>query len=207
VSLYKADKSQKALLKIAYDYIYRVCQKRRHRHITVTDLEIFFTARFFSKFAVKWILNIPLAYVATLPCETLMSAKQASNDKLQNSVATYLRCGGVLNNQIKKLLSVRVKNFVTGKYLDSDKQERGCLMHFARLANTLLKHEESARDNHILAAILFTDVKIFFTLRLSNKPLLIWLLTTPPHHNMQLHYLVICHCWLVLLTLIFYKVA
>ena len=30
-----------------------------------------------------------LAYVATLPCETLMSAKQAINDKLQGSVATY----------------------------------------------------------------------------------------------------------------------
>jgi len=33
----------------------------------------------------------------------------------------------------------------------SYKQERGCLMHFARLANTLLKDEESARDNHVLA--------------------------------------------------------
>ena len=40
-------------------------------------------------------------YVSTLPCETLMPAKQAPNDKLQGSVATYLRCGGVVNNQIK----------------------------------------------------------------------------------------------------------
>jgi len=41
----------------------------------------------------KWILKIPphLAYVATLPCETLMSAKQVMNAKLQGSVATYLR--------------------------------------------------------------------------------------------------------------------
>jgi len=31
-----------------------------------------------------------------------MSAKQAIKDKLQGSVATYLRCGGVVNNQIKK---------------------------------------------------------------------------------------------------------
>ena len=40
-----------------------------------------------------------------------MSAKQAINDKLQGSVAAYLRCGGVVNNQIKKglLLSLRVK--------------------------------------------------------------------------------------------------
>jgi len=43
-----------------------------------------------------------LAYVATLPCETLTSAKQAINDKLQGSVATYLRCGGVVNKQITK---------------------------------------------------------------------------------------------------------
>jgi len=49
-----------------------------------------------------------LAYVAALPCETLVSAKQATNDKLQGSVAAYLRCGGVVNDQIKKglLLSV-----------------------------------------------------------------------------------------------------
>jgi len=41
-----------------------------------------------------------------------MSAIQAINDKLQGSVATYLRCGGVVNNQIKKglLLSLWVKN-------------------------------------------------------------------------------------------------
>jgi len=43
-----------------------------------------------------------LAYVATLPCKTLMSTKQTINDKLQSSVATYLRCGGVVNNHIKK---------------------------------------------------------------------------------------------------------
>jgi len=33
-----------------------------------------------------------------------MSAKQAIIDKLQGSVATYLRSGGVVNNQIKKSL-------------------------------------------------------------------------------------------------------
>jgi len=75
----------------------------------------FFIERFLDKFAVKWVLKIPLhiAYVATLPCETLMSAKQAINDKLQGNVATYLRCGGVVNNQIKTglLLSLRVKTF------------------------------------------------------------------------------------------------
>ena len=72
----------------------------------MTDLQHFFTGRFLGKFAVNCILKIPphLAYVATLSCQTLglMSAKQAINDKLQGSVAAYLRCGGVVNNQIKK---------------------------------------------------------------------------------------------------------
>jgi len=49
-----------------------------------------------------------------------MSAKQALNDKLQGSIAAYLRCGGVVNNQLKTglLLSVRVKKmFKIGGYL------------------------------------------------------------------------------------------
>jgi len=39
-----------------------------------------------------------------------MSAKLAINDNLQGSVATYLRCSGVINNEIKKglLLSLWV---------------------------------------------------------------------------------------------------
>ena len=54
---------------------------------------MFFTERFLGKLAVKRILKIPphFDYVATLPCETLMSAKQAINDKLEGSVATRLR--------------------------------------------------------------------------------------------------------------------
>ena len=44
-----------------------------------------------------------LAYVATLPCETFIAAKQAINDKLRGSVATYLRCGsGNVYNQTRK---------------------------------------------------------------------------------------------------------
>jgi len=56
-------------------------------------------------------------------------------------------------------------------------------MHFARLANTLLKDEESARDKHVLACNFgkYSPISIFFTHTLSNKPFLIWLLTTPPH--------------------------
>jgi len=56
-------------------------------------------------------IQLHLAYVATIPCETLISWKQAIKDKLQGNVATYLRCGGVV--QIKKglLLSVWVNFF------------------------------------------------------------------------------------------------
>jgi len=55
-------------------------------------------------------------------------------------------------------------------------QERICLVHFARLANTLLNDEESARVNHVLACNFATDLKKI-TDRLSNKPFLMWLLT------------------------------
>ena len=84
-------------------------KKLGHRFVTIllsnlNRLKTTFTGRFLGKFAVKWILKIPshLAYVATLPCETLMSAKQATNDELQGSAATHSRCGEVFNNQIKK---------------------------------------------------------------------------------------------------------
>jgi len=56
------------------------------------------------------------------------------NDKLQSRVATYLRYGGVNNNQIKKglLLSLTVKEFFlkSVNIWQSYKQERGCLVHF-----------------------------------------------------------------------------
>jgi len=50
------------------------------------------TARFLGKFTVKWLLKIPphFEYVAILPYETLMSAKEAHDDKLQGSVAINL---------------------------------------------------------------------------------------------------------------------
>ena len=53
-----------------------------------------------------------------------------------------------------------------------------------RLANTLLKDGENAWDNHVHAcnfAKYSPILKFFFTHWLSNKPFLIWLLTTPPH--------------------------
>ena len=72
-----------------------------------------------------------------------MSAKQANYDKLQVSAATYLRCDGVVYKQTKKgiVLSLWVKSFKSLNIGQSYKQERCCLMHFAHLANTLLKDQ------------------------------------------------------------------
>ena len=63
-----------------------------------------------------------------------MSAKQALNDKSQGSVAAYLRCGGVVNNQIKKcLLSLSEKKLKSVNIWQSYTQEHDCLVHFLRL--------------------------------------------------------------------------
>jgi len=57
-------------------------------------------------------------------------------------------------NQTKKglLLSLSVTKLLKSVNVwQSCKQEGGCLVHFMGLATTLLKDEESARDNHLLA--------------------------------------------------------
>jgi len=65
-----------------------------------------------------------------------MSAKQAINDKLQGSVATYLRCGGVVNNQIKKGLLLSVSEFfLIVEYL-AKLQARAWLSHTLRAGPT-----------------------------------------------------------------------
>jgi len=53
-----------------------------------------------------------------------MPAKQVINTKLQGSAATYIRLGGVVNNQIKKglLLSMRVKKLKSENIWQSYKQ-------------------------------------------------------------------------------------
>jgi len=50
-------------------------------------------------------IKIPphLAYVATLPCETLMSTKQGINGELQGNVATYLIVVGLLITKLGKV--------------------------------------------------------------------------------------------------------
>ena len=78
----------------------------------------------------------PCMCCCALPCETLTSAKQAINDTLQGSAATYLSCGGVVNKQTKKglLLSLRVKRFLKSVNIwQSYRQERDCLVHSLRL--------------------------------------------------------------------------
>jgi len=79
--------------------------------------------------------------------------KQAINDKLQGTVATYLRCGGVVNSQIKKglLLSLSVeKIFKSVNIWQSYTQESGCLVPFVSLATRMLKDwkRPPGRPNH-----------------------------------------------------------
>jgi len=60
-------------------------QTHDHNYVKHNRFKKKFTGRFLGKFAVKCLLKIPprLPNVATLLCETLTSAKQAINDKLQ----------------------------------------------------------------------------------------------------------------------------
>ena len=82
-----------------------------------------------------------------------MSAKQALNDKLQGSVAIYLKCGGAVNNQIKEslLLSLWVNFFKSVNIWQSYKQERDCLVHFLHLLAMRWPVAQSAWDIHALA--------------------------------------------------------
>jgi len=81
-----------------------------------------------------------------------MSAKQTINDKLQGSVAIYLRCGGVVNNQIKKglLLSLRVIFFKSVNIWQSYKLECDYFVHFYRLLAVCWQGTQTARGNHVL---------------------------------------------------------
>ena len=108
-------------------------------------------------------LKIPphIACVAILPCETLVSAKQVINDKLQGSVATYLRCGGVVNNRIRKglLLSLSVNFFESVNIWQSYKQERDCLVHF--LCLLAVYWPMSSCKVHETTTLLFVLCEIF----------------------------------------------
>jgi len=79
------------------------------------------------------------------------------NDKLQGTVVTDLRCGGIFNKQIKKglllspsvktiLKSVNIWHIVTGKVVD-------CVVLFLRRLALWWPVAQNARDNHLLACI------------------------------------------------------
>jgi len=129
-----------------------------------------------------------------------MSAKQAINDKLQGSVATYLRRGGVVNNQIKKglLFSLWVNFFKLVNIWQSYKQERDCLSLSSSFSSVLARRARNFAK--------YSPIKNF-THTLSNKFFLICLLTAQPH----LKYIATVPCNLslmdVLLTLMFHTVV
>jgi len=61
---------------------------------------------------------LPLCYATNL--WNVNVSKKAINDKLQGSVAKYLRCGGVVNNQIERRFfaqSASEKKIKIGTYL------------------------------------------------------------------------------------------
>ena len=82
----------------------------------LTNCQNSFTGWFSSKFTVKRLLKIPSFLAYTVCCHTTLwnnnVRKQTISDKLQGSLATYLRCDGVVNDQIKKgLLLSLPENF------------------------------------------------------------------------------------------------
>ena len=66
--------------------------------------------------------------------------ENAINNKLQCSVATYLRCDGVANDQIKKgsLLSLSVEKLKLPNIWQSYKQALGCLVHVLHLFSSVV---------------------------------------------------------------------
>jgi len=89
----------------------------------------------------------------------------------------------VLNNQNKKglLLSLQV-NFLISEYL-AKLQAKAWLSHALRAPgqHTAKRRRKCMRQSRSCLQLcqIYTDFNFFFTLRLSNKPVLIWLLTTP----------------------------
>jgi len=57
----------------------------------------------------KLVIKNPPPPFLSLRCQTTFETLMSENNNLQGSIATYLRCGGVVNNQIKKglLLSLQ----------------------------------------------------------------------------------------------------
>jgi len=90
-------------------------------------------------------------YVATLLCGTLMSDNDRQsqttaviNDKLQDIVVTYLRCGETVNNQIKKclLFSPPVKNVFKAVHIWHNYGQNGelCLALSSSFSSVVTRH-------------------------------------------------------------------
>ena len=111
--------------------------------------------------------------------------KQAINDKLLGSAATLLRYGGIVKNQIKNclLLSLSViflNRWIFGK-VTSKKVVVSCTLHAWPPQRWKTK---KVHETITLLLVTLPNIHKFqkiFTDRLSYKPFLIWLLTTPPH--------------------------
>jgi len=80
-------------------------------------------------------------------------------------------------------MSVSEKKFKIGDDLAKLQARTRLSRAFCAPGQLTAKPEDSAPNNHVLGCNFakFTDFKFFFTHRLSNKPFLIWLSTTPPH--------------------------
>jgi len=129
-------------------FIHRVPKKGDTKLVAVSNsinshaiFKIFsLSVRFSSKFAAKYLLKIPshLICITTLPCESLMSenGQQSQTNvvisaKLLGTLVTYLRCGGIFNNQSCKglLLSLSVKQFLKSVNIWHSYGQKGGLRH------------------------------------------------------------------------------
>ena len=87
----------------------------------------------------------------------------------------------------------------SGNIWQGYKKEGGCLVHFVRLATTLLKKKKVHDTIHLFAynyAKCLSILKISSLTDSATKPCLIWLLTIPPH----LKYVTTVPCNLSLIT-------
>ena len=82
-----------------------------------------------------------------------MSAKQAINDKLLGSLATYLTGLRLLTTILRKVYCwvCEWKKIKSVNIRQSYMQERGCIVHFLCLFSSVLASAQSARDNQSLA--------------------------------------------------------
>ena len=114
--------------------------------------------------------------------------KQAIDDKLQ---CTVLHIYGVVGLLITKLRQVYCwvcqwiffNRWIFGKVTNKNVVISCIFVFFVFYIAVCWPGIQSGRDNHVLARSFaeYSPIKNVFTDRLSNKPFLIWLLTTPPH--------------------------